>query len=303
VATASARRAAGSDSNVVGLRRRRSRRLLYGLSGVAAAMAASLVFYVGLSSDQPFRFQSPREAPEAPAASGSVAPPGELNDDSRLNQIAGPTRPPAAEADAAKTESSGVAQQQFSGGSIQAANEPAASGTQSAAPAPTAATSPTSGADEEYREALPLRRDEQASADAAEAQRQREIAVEELEKSAAVAVDTAAPTPPPAAPFGLTHPVAALLIIDPGLAPPGLRQEDYPIGNLPARLGEARRLAEGQAIAALVTLRVDDRIVDAVIRETAKTKGLSVTKSAAQAESTSLGPVAPGYELMELDGR
>src|SRR5262249_34314930 len=51
-AIANAQRAAGGKSNIAGLRRRRPRRLLYGLGGVAAALAASAVFYIGLSSNQ-----------------------------------------------------------------------------------------------------------------------------------------------------------------------------------------------------------------------------------------------------------
>ena len=277
-ATARARRAAGSDSNVVGLRSRRSRRLLYGLSGVAAAMAASLVFYVGLSSNQPLRLQTSHEAPE-----------------------------------------STVAQQQFSGGGIQAANEPAASGTQSAAQAPAAATPTPSGTDDERDKTVRLRRDEQAVADSAELRREaKELAksvagagatgsattVKESERTGAqsVAVDAAAPTAP-AAPFGLAHPVVALLIVDPGSAPPSLRQEDYPTGNLLARLGEARRLAEGRPVVALVTLRMENRNVDAIISESSEGKSLSRGAAVSEVESTTLGPLAPGYELIELDRR
>jgi hypothetical protein len=375
---ARARRAAGVDSNVVALRRRRSRRLLYGLSGVAAAMAASLVFYVGLSNDQPFRLQTPHEARETAFAPQPVAPPVELESgESRLNQ------PPAAEADAAKSELADAPQQQFSGGGIQAANEPAASGMQSAAQSAPPA-SPTARADEIQPVPAPPRDDQ--SANTVDMQRQRETLSEELGRSAgvghlrlesseqsnplqsadlasgatgaattsthtavppvpapemtliprrkpdldpsadlaagvtdpaatamakeqeskamqSVAIDTAAPTAPPAAPFGLAHPVVALLIVDPGLAPPGLHQNDFQVGTLPARLGEARRLAEGRAVAALVTLRVGNRVADAIIAETSKTRALSVSGDAPDAESTPLGPVLPGYELIELDRR
>jgi hypothetical protein len=359
-AAARARRAAGSNSNVVGLRRRRSRRLLYGLSGVAAAMAASLVFYVGLSNHQPFRFQSPREAPEAAVASRPALPAGELaGGEVGHLQI----QPPAGEADAAKTESSGAAQQQFAGGGIQAANEPAASGTQSA-PAHT-----TFGDDEEGSATLRFRRDEQAVADAAEVRRQsKELATRlqaeqaqpadaapgaagaatasapllvpplpgpavtiiperkpDLDASGIVVtgatdsttvapaseqtgtpsltVDATAATPSPDAPFGLAHPVIALLLVDPRSAPPGLRQEDYPVGTLPSRLGEARRLAEGRAVVALVTLRLDGHNVDAIISGPSRSKSLSRTAAAPEAESTTLGPVDPGYKLIELDRR
>jgi len=61
---ANAQRAAGRDSKVVPLRRRRSRRMLYGLCGVAAALAASLVLIVGLSTRQfsrPARMEAPAE--------------------------------------------------------------------------------------------------------------------------------------------------------------------------------------------------------------------------------------------------
>lgn len=382
---ARARRAVGVDSNVVGLRRRRSRRLLYGLSGVAAAMAASLVFYVGLSTDQPFRLEAPPAASPTFAPSQPAAPPAELEgDEARLNQLRArlQPQPPADEADAAKSELADAAPQQFSGGGIQAANEPTASGTQSAAQSAPSA-SPTAGADEIQPVLVPPRADQQASADTADMQRQQEALSEELEQSAAighlraesseqanalqpvdiasgaasgpaapttvpplptpemtiiperkpdlgpsadlaagatdsaatatakeqaskavqsVAIDAAAPTAPPAAPFGLAHPVIALLIVDPALAPPDLRQKDFPVGTLPARLGEAHRLVAGRAVAALVTLRVGNGVADAIIAEADKTRGLSVSSAAPNAESA-LGPVLPGYELIELDRR
>jgi hypothetical protein len=43
-----------------------------------------------------------------------------------------------------------------------------------------------------------------------------------------------------AMPFGLTRPVAALLIVDPKLVPAGLEQERYPTGDLLLRLDDAR---------------------------------------------------------------
>jgi hypothetical protein len=384
-AAAQARRAAGVDSNVVGLRRRRSRRLLYGLSGVAAAMAASLVFYVGLSTDQPFRF-APQEARETAVSSRSAAPPAELEaGESRLNQVEAQlqSQAPGAEADVAKSELADAAQQRYSGaGGIQAANEPAASGTQSAAQSAPAAV-PTTGTDEIHPVLAAPRADQAASADTADLRRQREKLTEELEKSGelgdlraespepstapqpvdlapgatdaptastpapmpplpttemtiiperkpdlgpsadpavaaadsaakatakeqaaqgveSVAIDAGAPTAPPAAPFGLAYPVVALLIVDPGLVPPGVHQKDFPVGTLPARLGEARRLAADQAVAALVTLRVGNRVADAIIAEDRKARALSA--SAPDAEST-LGPVHPDYQLIELDRR
>lgn len=386
---ARARRAAGVDSNVVGIRRRRSRRLLYGLSGVAAAMAASLVFYVGLSNNQPFRLQAPHEAPEAPAAPRSVSLSPELESrDVASAQLTDQSAVPPApvEADAEKSESSVATRQQVSGGDIQAANQPAASGMQSAPTSESAtATTPTPPATDEAPRA-----DEQrsAAAEAADLQRLRSAELAEgREKAGAIRrlqaqpqstpeqgqraelvagaagstapsttaalpplperemtiiperkpdqstnpsvdlaarptdsaatarakekttetlqeyIDTATPTVPPAAPFGLAHPVVALLIVDPALTPPELNQKDYPTGKLPDRLGDARRLADGRAIAALVTLRVGHRVADAVIAEVTKTRALSVSNAAADAESTPLGPVAPGYELIELDRR
>jgi hypothetical protein len=374
---AHARRAAGVDSNVVGLRRRRSRRLLYGLSGVAAAMAASLVFYVGLSNDQPFRFTSD-EARETVVASRSAAPPAELEGvESRLNQLEVQLqyRPPAAEADAAKSELADTTQQQFSGVGIQAANEPAASGTQSAVQF-TPSASPTAGADENQPVLVLPRGDQQASTDTAELRRQRERLIEEAEKSGgighlrvepseqsnarqpvasgatgapaastpvpplqapevtiipepkpdldsadlaaaatdsaakamakeqaskgvqSVAIDAAAPTAPPAAPFGLAHPVVALLIVDPGLAPPDLHQKDFLVGKLPARLGEARRLAGGRPIAALVTMKLENRTLDAIVLASPPTE-----RSRTSPTATPLGPVLPGYKLIEFDRR
>ncbi len=340
-AAARARRAAGADSNVVGLRRRRSRRLLYGLSGVAAAMAASLVFYVGLSTDQPFRFETSHQAALTPAASQPVAPPTEREaGESRLNQLqALESQPPSAEADSAKSELADTTQPQFSGGGIQAANEPAASGTQSAAQSAPSAV-PTTGTDEIHPMLVAPRADQQPSADAADLQRQREKLTEEMEKSGGLgslraespepsnapqpvdlasgatgatttatpttvpplpttemtiiperkpelgapmdlttaaadsapaaedeqtaktarglSVATAAPTESPAALLGLDDPVSALLIVNPRLVPGNLKQEDYPTANLPARLGEARRVAGGRSIVALATIREGD---------------------------------------------
>jgi hypothetical protein len=106
-----------------------------------------------------------------------------------------------------------------------------------------------------------------------------------------------------AGPFGLDHPVAALLIVNPKLTPPGLKQEDYPTADLPARLGEAHRLASGRPIAALVRLQLADGVADAVIL--AHESGLIARLSAerAKTEPTAAAPRAEGYDLLLLERR
>jgi hypothetical protein len=287
---ARARRAAGIDSNVVGVRHRRSRRLLYALGGVAAALAASLVFYVGVSTNEPFQPTPPREAPEAPIASRSVTPP--------------------------------------SGQGLQAANQPA-SGVSSGRTVASEAATPPPRSDEQRSaaaEAADAERQKLSELEALARYRQEQAPTTDQDQTAGIvagaagseAKSAAAPkareevgdskvlrkavsAAPPAAPFGLMHPVLALLIVDPGLMPQGLRQEDYPVGELPARLGDARRRAEGRAVAALVTLRVGDRVVDAVI---SRSEDLTDGGNPLEAEPpTDLGPVAPGYALVELERR
>jgi hypothetical protein len=289
--SARARRAAGGESNVVGFRRRRSRRLLYGLSGAVAAMAASLVFYVGLSNEHAFR---PAPSPQAPEAARAL-PPAEMERDVQPAQLA--------ESDAARSESSVAARQQLSDDSVQAANQPTASGMQSPAATesePAAATAPAAPAP-----SLP-RSDQQLSAAASADETQagaakvaEELAKAERKAPADVASrQTAFGGALPEAPLGLGHPVTALLIVDPELLPAGTRQDDYPPGELPDRLADARRVAGDRPIAALVTMQVEGRAVDAIVLASDPAE-----RAKASPSSAPLGPVLPGYELLELDRR
>jgi len=291
---ARAHRAAGGDSNVVGLRPRRARRLLYGMSGLAAAMAASLVLYVGLSTDRPFQVV-PRQVSES-AAPASVA---------------------TAPADEARRESAATERHRFSGDDIQALNQPAASGLQQPAMPQAAAPIPAPPGEDEA-EPLPYSpRADQPPAAAAEsvdrlsrkaappaeepAESERDRSLDLAARSSGLGGAAQMQMGPPAGPFGLAHPVTALLIVDPGLAPAGLRQEDYPPGDLPARLDDARRLAGDHRIVALVAMAVEGRPVDAVVLAS-DTRAQTMMSEAAPATAP-LGPVLPGFELVEIGRR
>jgi hypothetical protein len=301
--SARAHRAAGGESNVVGFRPRRSRRLLYGLSGAAAAMAASLVFYVGLSTDQPFR-SAPRQASETSSAAPASPASAIESHDSESVQLTDRL--------AVRPEGEAAAQQQPADQSIQATNQPAASGMQApTAQSEPAAPPPSPGMDEADPVLALPRSDQQMAAgpDAEAPRRAAEIAEEELAKaernaplgaaSRPTAAGGAATAALPATPLGLGHPVTALLIVDSGLLPAGMRQNDYPFGELPDRLADARRVAGDRPIAALVTMQVEGRSVDAIVLPSAPAE----RARAAAPSSAPLGPVLPGYELIELDRR
>jgi hypothetical protein len=290
--SARAHRAAGGEPNVVGFRRRRSRRLLYGLSGAAAAMAASLVFYVGLSNEHAFR---PAPSPQAPEAARAL-PPAEMESrDAQPAQLA--------ESDAARSESSVAARQQLSDDSVQSANQPSASGMQSppatesepAAARPPAAPAPSPPRSDQQLSAAASADETQAGA----AKMAEELAKAERKAPADVASrQTAFGGALPEAPLGLGHPVTALLIVDPELLPAGTRQDDYPPGELPDRLADARRVAGDRPIAALVTMQVEGRAVDAIVLASDPAE-----RAKASPSSAPLGPVLPGYELIELGRR
>ncbi|MGH6961109.1 MAG: hypothetical protein ACREE7_11540 [Dongiaceae bacterium] len=108
-----------------------------------------------------------------------------------------------------------------------------------------------------------------------------------------------------AAPFGLNRPVAALLIVDPKLVPSDLKQENYPTGDLLARLGDARRLAGNRPIAALVTLQLADRTADAVVIAGAADEPQMLRRDLdkAEAPSASLSAADEGYDVIPLDPR
>ncbi len=227
-AVAEAQRAAGRGSNLVGLRRRRSRRLLYGMGGITAALAASLVLYVGLSTPS-LLFAPARQTAETPPAAPSDETTGDVAryrvepEPSAAERLAAP-EPSVAESEAAPGGRQDAPQPVGSVDQLQALNQPAASDMQSADAAP------KQGAEASKSMAL---RDEVISAAELEL-----LAVERR--------------------------ITALLVVTPGLVPAEVTQRAYPAGHLPDRLEEARRAA-GQPIAALVTLREADRSYDAAI--------------------------------------
>lgn len=224
---AEVQRTAGGGSNLVGLRRRRSRRLLYGMGGVTAALAASLVLYVGLSTPS-LQFPPARQAAEMPPAvpsdeiAGDTARYRAESEPSAERRFAVPEST-VADSEAAPGGRQDAPQSVESVDLLQALNQPAASGMQSAG-------APKQGA-EMSKSAAP--RDETISA--AELKR---LAVERR--------------------------ITALLVVTPGLVPAEVTQQAYSAGHLPDRLDEARRAA-GQPIAVLVTLREADRSYDAAI--------------------------------------
>ncbi len=277
---ANAQRAAGRDSNVVGLRRRRTRRLLYGLCGVAAALAASLVLVVGMSGRPPFPVAKLKDsagsastlasqpvANETDSLQSRMQPAGNSPAEPAQQEAAAlPATPPQsadaetttrAKSEADENEVSQVASQPVS----QLADAPA----QSAGSVTTGAAGGQSNTEELRGDALANRI---------------------------------------AGPFGLNRPVAALLIVDPKLVPAGLKQENYPTGDLLARLGDARRLAGNRPIAALVTLRLADRTADAVvIAGAAAEPELYRDLDKAAAPPASPAAAGGGYDVILLDRR
>ena len=224
---------------MVGLRRRRSRRLLYGLCGVAAALAASLVLVVGMSD---LMFVHHSQAPPAAPAS-TVAPKTAIDE----------------------------------AGDLQARMKPAGNGpVQLAEQEPAVPAAAPASADAETATRAKSEADEK---DVAQAASQPASALADARRKPAVRRQRASwrDSPVPrncaathrrdriAEPFGLDRPIAALLIVDPKLVPGGLKQENFPTGDLLARLGDARRLAGDRPIAALVTLRLADRTADAIV--------------------------------------
>ena len=275
-AIAKAQRAAGSNSNVVGLRRRRSRRLLYGLCGVAAALAASLVLVVGISGPQTFTLSSPPQ-PAAPAS--------------------------AVGAQSATNEAGG----------LQARMAPAANGpTQTSQPTVSLSAPPRQSADaetatrakseaDEKDVAQPASRPASALADAP-AQTAGSAIMGGTGQSNAEELRGDALANQVAGPFGLNRPVTAVLIVDPRLVPAGLKQENYPTGDLPARLGDARRLAGDRPIAALVTLQLADRTADAIVVAGA-TDELALRRDLDKQKTDAVATAGAGYDVIPLDRR
>jgi hypothetical protein len=217
-ALANAQRAAGRDSNVVGLRRRRSRRLLLGLSGGAAAVAASLVLYVGLSV-QPRPYSSgPRSADLR-----SVAP-----TDSEADAVAEYRVPPL----------------QSIGESTRDAAEPIAAAPQ-----------------QRWLEGDPI-----GSGQASDLATDR---LRALQKSATVEselqlsrrrLDDA-----DLRQLAAQDRIRAFLVVTPSLLPDELLQRHLPPGHLLGRLEDARQVAAGEPVAALVTLEAAGGRYDAAV--------------------------------------
>jgi len=278
-AVAHAQRAASRDSNVVLLPRRRSRRLLYGLSGLAAALAASLVLIVGLSTHQ---LSSPPLKQEPAEPTSTVA-----------------SQPVTSETD-----------------NLQARMEPAGNGPAQSVPQEAALpATPQQSADAETAARAKSEADENKVARFAS---QPESQLVDTRSQTAGAVATGAPgqsnteelrggalTNQIAAPFGLNRPVAALLIVDPKLVPADVKQENYPAGDLLARLGDARRLAGDRPIAALVTLQLADRTVDAAVITRAADQPQMLQRDLAKTAAPSPSPTSAsaGYDVILLDRR
>jgi hypothetical protein len=274
-AIAKAQRAAGRDSNVVGLRRRRSRRLLYGLCGVAAALAASLVLVVGMSD---LMFVHHSQAP--PAAPASTVAPKTATDEAGDLQ--------------ARMKPAG-------NGPVQLAEqEPAVP---AAAPASADAETTTRAKSEADEKDVSQAASQPASALAdAPAQSAGSVSTGMAGQSNAEELRGDALANRIAEPFGLNRPIAALLIVDPKLVPGGLKQESYPTGDLLARLGDARRLAGDRPIAALVTLRLADRTADAIVVAGA-TDELALRRDLDKHKTAAVASAGAGYDVILLDGR
>lgn len=267
-AVAHAQRAAGQDTKVVSLAsRRRPRRLLYGLGGVAVALAASVVLYVGLSTVQPLQYARDKTpaldtsfafAPTSETDSRAApAPPAGKPSGTIVDSEALPAEPQdTRRADTAPLAKSESADSGTAGGSTPQQPEAAAPAQEPAdaeAAARATANQQQLGGDLQSLN-QPAASGTQTSSLSAPAE---QISADELR--AAVRSKDASLL------FGLPQPVTDLLIVNPHLMPPDVRQEDYSVGNLPARLDEARKAAGGRSIVALVTVRGADRSHDAII--------------------------------------
>jgi len=270
-AVAHAQRAARPEAKVVPLRRRR--RLIYGMSGLAAALAASLVLIVGLSTQRP---------------SVQVWPAG------------GSTSIVASQPVASETDSLQARMQPAGNGPAAPAEQRASlSASPQLSPDAESAARAKSEADEKAKDlatqpasTLTLGDAPQQSAGSVTGQSN-----EENLRGGALANRIAEP-------FGLDRPVTALLIVDPRFVPASLRQERYPTGDLLTRLVDARRLAGDRTIAALVTLRLDDGTADAVVVAAAPTESLALRRDLDKAAAPPASPAAGnGYDVILLDRR
>jgi hypothetical protein len=323
-ATANAQRAAGRQASVVGLRRRRPRRLWYGLGGVAAALAASVVFFVGLSTERLHdaardevsglvSTTGPKATNETVSAPAPVTPPAE----EPYGSVAGP-RMGALPAESADSEAAGASQQPASEtDNLQARMQPSATGgstvTEQVASAP---ASPQQSVDAETATRAKSEADAKKAAPIASQSLSSQLADAPPQSAGTVAQGEAGQSNTEelrgnalanqiAGPFGLNRPVTALLIVDSRFVPATVKQENYSTGDLRARLGDARRLAGGRPVAALVTLQLGDRPVDAVVIAGPANEPLMLRRDLDKTAEPSNPPasVGGGYDIMLLDHR
>jgi hypothetical protein len=320
-AVANAQRAAGRQASVVGLRRRRPRRLWYGLGGVAAALAASVVFFVGLSTNRLHDAArdeisglvsktGPTATNETVSAPAPLTPPADEPygsvADSRLRAL------PAESADSA---AAGASQQPASEtASLQARMQPSATGsstpTEQVASAP---AGPRQSADAETATPAKSEADEKQAVPDTSQPSSSQLAAAPPQSVGAVTQGEAGQSNTEelrgnalanqiAEPFGLNRPIAALLIVDPKLVPAGLKQENYPTGGLLTRLADARRLAGDRPIAALVTLQLADRTADAIVVASA-TDEVALRRDLDKDKTAAVASAGAGYDVIPLGGR
>ncbi|HZF34921.1 MAG TPA: hypothetical protein VE914_14070 [Candidatus Angelobacter sp.] len=317
-AIANAQRAAGGQSNVVGLRRRRPRRLLYGLGGIAVALAASVVFYVGLSPNQ---FE--RDARDKTSALQTATGTGQTTtNETGAAQV--PATPPAAEpygtvvdpqAQALPAEPAGsdAASSSQPADNLQARMQPAGKGPEVAGQTAAAPAAPQQSADSEATTRAKSEADQKQAAGIVLSAPESQLADRPTQTATSTASGTAGESNAEelrggalanriAGPFGLDRPVAALLIVDPKLVPAGLKQQNYPTGDLLARLGDARRLAGDRPIAALVTLQLADHTADAIVVAGAADE-LALRRDLDKDKTAPLASAGAGYDVIPLDGR
>jgi hypothetical protein len=327
-AVANAQRAAGGQSNVAGLRRRRPRRLLYGLGGLAVALAASVVFYVGLSPDQVYRgthettpaLQKATGFAPATNETGAARPPTTPPPAEPYGTVVDPTAEPlpAQSADSGAAGSSRAPASLTD--SLQSRMQPAAKGPaevagQTAA-APAAPQQQSADAEAKAKDQLKSEADDKDTggntlgsrpepqpADAP-TQTATSTATRALGEPNAEELRGGALANQVAAPFGINRPIVALLIVDPKLVPSGLKQENYPTGDLSARLDDARRLAGNRPVAALVTVQLLGRPTDAVVIVGTASELMLRRDVAKTAESSASSAAAGnGYDMILLDRR
>ena len=317
-AIANAQRAAGQQANVVGLRRRRPRRLLYGLGGVAAALAASVVLYVGLSI-HPLYYEAHDKV------SGLASAPGKTTSETAsltpAEEPYGSVVDPQVRALPAAPADSEVASGSQPAASVtdnlQARMAPAAEGpAQPAEQAAGMAATPQRSVDAETAARAKSEADESQAMKLLSAESESQLADAPGQTAGSATTLSAGDASTEEArgdalanqvamPFGLTRPVAALLIVDPKLVPAGLKQEDYSMGDLLPRLDDARRLAGDRRIAALVTLRLADRTADAAVITAVPAETPALRRDFEKAAEPLAYPVSAGsgYDVILLDRR